>query len=156
MARTGRVADPAPTRGEREPVLIGGYGQGMAERSLGTRVVLIRHGESVVTVNRVVGGPLTCTGLSDLGRAQATRLRDRLADSGELVVDGGLTLYSSGYPRARETAEIIAPALRAEKVAVDEAFGEQDPGPDCDGLTYEEFIERHGRPQWDLNPYGVS
>lgn len=118
-------------------------------------MVLIRHGESVVTVNRVVGGPLSCVGLSDLGRQQAERLRDRLASTEELASQSPLTLYSSAYPRAQETAEIIAPALNVDKVVVEEGFGEQDPGPECDGLTFENFLERHGRPRWDHNPFGV-
>ena len=43
-----------------------------------TRLILVRHGESVATVNRVIGGPRTCAGLSELGRQQAERLRERL------------------------------------------------------------------------------
>ena len=49
-----------------------------------TRLVLIRHGESNTTVARVLGGPRTCSGLSELGRRQAERLRDRIAEAGEL------------------------------------------------------------------------
>ena len=75
---------------------------------LPTRFVLVRHGESVATVNRFIGGFRTCTGLSDLGRQQAERLRDRLARTGEVAGD---RLYASNFARARETAEIIAPAL---------------------------------------------
>ena len=44
-----------------------------------TRVILIRHGESNVTVQRILGGEKSCTGLSELGQQQATALRDRLA-----------------------------------------------------------------------------
>ena len=65
-----------------------------------TRVILIRHGESVVTVRRVLGGPRTCVGLSDLGKLQAEKLRDRLASTKEISAD---VLISSGYPRALET-----------------------------------------------------
>ena len=52
-----------------------------------TRIVLVRHGESNVTVQRVLGGPRTCSGLSDLGKLQAERLRDRLANTQELQCD---------------------------------------------------------------------
>jgi len=132
----------------------------MVERLAGTRVVLVRHGESQVTVNRVVGGLATCSGLSDLGRQQAARLHDRLARSGELADlaagDSGLTLYASSYPRAIETAEIIAPALGLGDVKIEPGFGEQDPGPDCDGMSFADFVERFGRPDWETNPYGVS
>ena len=107
-------------------------------------------------MGRIVGGMASCTGLSDLGRAQAERLRERLADGDGIAAPEGLYLYSSAYPRARETAEIIAPALGVDEVLIEPGFGEQDPGPDCDGLTFDEFIERHGRPDWESNPYGVS
>ena len=43
-----------------------------------TRIVLVRHGESLAQERRVVGGH-GCTGLSDLGVRQVEALRDRLA-----------------------------------------------------------------------------
>lgn len=132
----------------------------MVEWLPGTRVVLVRHGESNVTVARQVGGLATCSGLSDLGRLQAERLRDRLAATNELhhgpIDDAELTLYASSYPRAIETAEIIAPALGVSDLKIEPGFGEQDPGPENDGLLFSEFIERHGRPDWETNPYGQS
>ncbi len=114
-----------------------------------TRVVLVRHGESQATVNQVLGGPRSCTGLSDLGRLQAERLRDRLSQAGEITVDA---LYSSAYPRALETAEILRQAFEGMEITVDQGFGEHDPGPECDGLTYQEFVRRHGRPDWSADP----
>ena len=114
-----------------------------------TRIVLVRHGESIVTVNRVLGGPRTCSGLSELGKLQAARLRDRLAQTQELSID---VLMSSGFPRARETAEIIAPALSSLPINIDTNFGEHDPGPECDGLTFDEFVRRHGSPDWGADP----
>lgn len=128
----------------------------VVERTSGTRVVLVRHGESVVSVDRVVGGLNTCSGLSALGRQQAERLRDRLFATGELNIEGEFVLYASGYPRAIQTAETIAPALGGIEVRVEHGFGEQDPGPECDGLTFTEFLERHGRPDWETNPYGIT
>jgi probable phosphoglycerate mutase len=118
-----------------------------------TRVILVRHGESNVTVRRVVGGPRTCDGLSGLGVQQAERLRDRLAATGEIEATH---LVSSAYPRARQTAEIIAPALGVDAVVLDEGFGEHDPGPDCDGLTFEEFVDRFGMPDWESDPHAVT
>ena len=114
-----------------------------------TRVVLVRHGESQVTVDKILGGPRSCTGLSELGILQAQKLRDRLLATGEIKAD---LLYSSGYPRARETAEIIRPSLDDLPINVDLGFGEHDPGPECDGLTYDEFVRRHGRPDWGGDP----
>ncbi len=110
-----------------------------------TTLVLIRHGESNVTVNRVIGGYRTCSGLSDLGRRQADRLRDRLASTGELSPD---VLIASNFPRAIETAQAIAPALSALPVEIDANFGEHDPGPDIDGMTFAAYVERFGSPDW--------
>lgn len=117
-----------------------------------TRVILVRHGESNVTVRRVVGGPRTCDGLSDLGVEQAERLRARLADTGEIEAT---SLVSSAYPRARQTAEVIAGALGLD-VVVDPGFGEHDPGPDCDGMTFQEFVDRYGMPDWESDPHAET
>ena len=105
-----------------------------------TRFVLVRHGESTVTVNRVIGGPRTCSGLSPLGRQQALRLHDRWATAPEFEAD---VLIASQYPRAIETAHLINPALGGLEVVIDEGFGELNPGPECDGLTYADFLTRH-------------
>lgn len=112
-----------------------------------TRLILVRHGESKATVRRAIGGPRTCDGLSLLGREQAERLRDRLASTHEITADA---LYSSEYPRARETAEVIAPALGLP-VLIDAEWGEHDPGPESDGLTFEEFVARNGAPDWEAD-----
>jgi 2,3-bisphosphoglycerate-dependent phosphoglycerate mutase len=121
-----------------------------------TRLVLVRHGESQVTLRRIIGGQRSCTGLSDLGRRQVAALRDRLSRTGEIRAD---VLYASAYPRAIETAEIIAPALGVNgdglDVKVEPGFGEHDPGPDCDGLPFDEYVERFGRPDWESDPHAV-
>lgn len=70
-------------------------------------------------------------------------------------------LLSSHFPRARETAEIIAPALTPPgspllEVVVDDGFGEHDPGPDCDGMSFDEFVERHSVVPWRSDPFSVS
>jgi probable phosphoglycerate mutase len=64
-------------------------------------------------------------------------------------------LFASNFPRALETANIIAPAVGSLPVTVDSGWGEHDPGPDCDGMTYDEFIERFGMPRWDGDPHDV-
>jgi 2,3-bisphosphoglycerate-dependent phosphoglycerate mutase len=110
-----------------------------------TTLVLIRHGESNVTVNRVIGGYRTCSGLSDLGRRQAHRLRERLATTGELAAD---VLIASNFARAIETAEIIAHAFDDVAIDIDAGFGEHDPGPDIDGMTFAAYVERFGTPDW--------
>ncbi len=117
-----------------------------------TRLVLIRHGESRATIERFVGGPRSCTGLTDLGRLQAEALRNRLSAGHDLAATA---LFASNFPRALETANIIAPSIGALPVSVDSGWGEHDPGPDCDGMTYDEFIERFGVPRWDGDPHDV-
>ena len=114
--------------------------------SAATRIVLIRHGESQVTVDQVVGGHEGCTGLSDEGRAQARRLRDRLERTGELA--DAAALYASVMPRAIETAEIIAPAVGKGSLDIVQECGvcEIHPG-EGDGLTWAEFDARFGRPK---------
>jgi probable phosphoglycerate mutase len=110
-----------------------------------TTLVLVRHGESNVTVNRVIGGYRSCSGLSELGRRQADRLRERLATTQELTAD---VLISSNFRRALETAEAIAPAIGHPAIEVDPGFGEHDPGPEIDGMTFEFYVERFGMPDW--------
>ena len=118
-----------------------------------TRLIYVRHGESNTTVARTIGGPRTCSGLSPLGIAQSERLRDRWTRSSEFTVD---VVISSHYPRAIQTAEIFAEAFGSPKVVVDAGFGEHDPGPDCDGMQFAEFIETYGTAAWSDDPFGVS
>ncbi|MGI8683928.1 MAG: histidine phosphatase family protein [Acidimicrobiales bacterium] len=116
-----------------------------------SRIVLVRHGEAQCHVDQVVGGLNGCSGLSDLGRRQATALRDRLAASGELA--GADLLYASTLPRAIETAEILAPALGGLAVRQDEDLCELHPG-EADGITWEEFRDRYTWPGgWDTSFY---
>lgn len=114
-----------------------------------TRLVLIRHGESQVTVDGVVGGPKTCSGLSPEGRRQAGALRDRLARTAEVPAD---VLLSSTMPRARETAEIIAPALGGLEIEQVEDLEERRPG-DCDGMTWEAYREAYRPAGWTFSIY---
>jgi len=104
-----------------------------------TRLILVRHGESEVTVRRVIGGPRSCTGLSPLGVQQAERLRDRLAETGELAA--ATALFASEYPRAVETAEIIAPTLGLP-VERDVRFGEHDSRDPLGGCDVEARTQR--------------
>jgi len=105
----------------------------------GTRIVLIRHGESRAQELGILGGHTGCQGLSDTGRQQVELLRDRLSASGELAEASAL--YASVMPRAVETAEILAPALGALEVRPECDFCEGHPG-EADGLTWAELAER--------------
>ncbi|MFK7918804.1 MAG: histidine phosphatase family protein [Ilumatobacter sp.] len=118
-----------------------------------TIITLIRHGESEVTVDRVIGGVRTCRGLSPLGRQQAEALRDRLITHDELHAD---VLISSDFPRAIETAEIIRPGF-GERIGGGDIeqladFGEHDPGPRIDGMSFEAYVEEFGTPEWSGDP----
>ncbi len=89
----------------------------------------------------MIGGPRTCNGLSALGWQQAERLRDRWAEHPDIEPD---VVITSQYRRAFETAQIVVQAFGDLPIARDDAFGEHDPGPTCDGLTYRQFTERFG------------
>lgn len=116
-----------------------------------TRLVLIRHGQSQVQLDGIVGGSKGCRGLSASGVRQAEALRDRLARTGELA--GAHALLASGLPRARETAEIIAPAFDHLEVVVDDDLRELDPGEEADGITWEDFERRYRGEGFVWSPY---
>lgn len=118
-----------------------------------TRLIYVRHGESNTTVARVIGGPRSCSGLSPLGVQQAERLRDRWKSAPEFVPD---VIIASQFLRARQTAEIIAEAFGAPQVVVEDGFGEHDPGPECDGMTMDDFVDRYGTGAWEDDPFGVT
>lgn len=111
-----------------------------------TRLILVRHGESQVTVDRIIGGHRSCSGLSDLGRRQSERLRDRLAGTHEF---DNAVLFSSSFARAKETAEIIRLGMGEPDIHVDAGFGEHDPGPELDGIGFDEYVGRYGTPNWN-------
>lgn len=80
-------------------------------------------------------------------------LRARFEASGEIVAD---VLISSQFPRALETAEIVAPALGNLDIEELSGFGEHDPGEECDGITFDEFVRRYGEREWESDPFSVG
>ncbi len=112
-----------------------------------THLYLIRHGEAMSNISPVIGGQRGDTGLSPLGVRQAEALRERLA-TGDIPAE---VLICSTLTRARQTAEIIAPALGLPIIADDEVQ-ELRPGA-ADGLTLEEMAERYGLPDFEADPY---
>ena len=117
-----------------------------------TRVVLIRHGESVAQVESFIAGHDACRGLSDRGRQQVEALRDRLLVTGELEADVFLT---SLMQRAVETASILAPALGGAEALQECGFCEIHPG-EADGLTWDERDARYrAEPGWEWTPETV-
>jgi probable phosphoglycerate mutase len=98
-------------------------------------ILLARHGETEWNrIGRWQGR--TDIPLSDVGRAQALVLADRVRDCGIAAI------YASDLSRARETAEIVAKALGVSRLGFDPRLRERGFG--CfEGLTREECAERH-------------
>jgi len=112
-----------------------------------THLYLIRHGEALSAIKGLIGD----TGLSPLGILQAERLRDRLAATKEIEPD---VLIASTLPRARQTAEIVAPAFGALPLLLDDEIQELRPGL-ADGMTEEEYDKKYGFPDFTNNPFQV-
>jgi len=116
----------------------------------GSRLVLIRHGEAYCNARGVVGGPIGCGGLTELGRAQAGALCERLVKSREF--NDAVALYTSVLPRSIETARLIGPGLPEHLEAVEDCeLCELHPG-EADGLTWREMVDKFGGPDWDQDP----
>jgi broad specificity phosphatase PhoE len=113
----------------------------MNEPELLARFLLVRHGESQVMVDGVVGGMKTCTGLSDLGRRQAAALHDRFAAGAEAPID---VVFASPMPRARETTDIVLPALGDGLEVQTHPELEEFRLGEADGLTWEAVREEYG------------
>jgi hypothetical protein len=103
-----------------------------------TQLYLIRHGESIPNIEPIIGGMRGDAGLTDRGREQAHLLQQRLRTE-ELRAD---QLYASTLPRAWETADYVARALRLPVQPADELH-ELRPG-DADGMTVDEWQDRYG------------
>ena len=104
------------------------------------RLILVRHGDAHAGFHGVIGGETGCTGLTDLGRAQAAALCEHLTTSGRVRAD---VLLASTLPRAIETAEIIAPGLGLVIGAHERDLCEVFTG-EADGLTWAEYGTRYG------------
>ncbi|MBW8825588.1 MAG: histidine phosphatase family protein [Acidobacteria bacterium] len=113
-----------------------------------TRLLLIRHGESVAQQESFIAGHEGCRGLSERGRRQVEVLRDRLAATGELHADVFLT---SKMRRAIETAAILSPAVGGSAAIEQCDFCEIHPG-ETDGLTWAEFEARYRPDSWTWSP----
>ncbi len=124
-----------------------------------TNLYLIRHGQAVVNVEPIIGGMRGDTGLTELGVEQAGLLRDRLMDTGEIQPD---VVIVSTLPRARQTAEIIAPAFPGVPLLFDDAVQELRTGDEGDGLTIDVYKKRfgwvslHDEPLRPVDPNGES
>lgn len=113
-----------------------------------TQLYLIRHGEALTNVDGSVAGIQGDKGLTDRGRQQAERLRDRLAATGEIEAD---VFIASTLARARQTAEIIAPALNLP-IIEDDDVQELRVG-EADGMSHDEFLAVHGKADFRRAPF---
>ncbi|HEY0756441.1 MAG TPA: histidine phosphatase family protein [Ktedonobacteraceae bacterium] len=97
-----------------------------------THLYLIRHGEAATTS----ANPLEDPRLTALGTRQAERLRERLAATGEIRAN---VLIASTMLRARQTAEIIAPALGLPVLYDDQV--QEWRFPEDETLNVDEYVE---------------
>ena len=109
-----------------------------------TQLYLIRHGESMGALNGLVGDG----GLSPLGILQAQRLHARLAATKEIAAD---VLITSTFPRAVQTAEIIAPALGLVP-RLDDEIQELRSGV-AEDMSMEALRETFGVPDYERRPF---
>jgi probable phosphoglycerate mutase len=99
------------------------------------RIILIRHGETEWNREGRIQGYHGDSALTAAGRAQAQRLATRLG------AEGPAALHSSDSARARETAEPIAAALKAD-IAFDAMLRERNYG-EFEGWTYKDLEREH-------------
>lgn len=99
-----------------------------------TEIILIRHGETTWNRERRMQGQ-TDTPLSDIGRAQAEALGQRMAKHKFSA------LYSSDLSRAYETAAAVA-RVSGREIRRDPALRERTFGI-FEGLTYAEMAQRY-------------
>lgn len=99
-----------------------------------TELILIRHGETLWNRERRMQGQ-TDTPLSEIGRAQARALGERMARHAFSAI------YSSDLKRAWDTADAIAQlsghAIVSERRLRERTFGV------FEGLTYDEMTQRY-------------
>lgn len=137
------TARPAPPAEVADPVVdsqsasarLSGPGPGWTGAAgRPTRLLLLRHGQTELSVQRRYSGrgnpPLTA-----VGREQAARAAKMLAAKGDIAA-----IVTSPLGRARETAEAAGAALGIEVRVVD-GLTETDFG-DWEGLTFREAAER--------------
>ncbi len=108
------------------------------------RLLLIRHGASHHSDAGLIAMPRGCTGLTDAGVAQVGALARRLAATGEAA--DCAALLASPVRRARETADLLRPALPAGGVRHAPGLMELVPGV-ADGLTLARYRAAYG--DWD-------
>jgi 2,3-bisphosphoglycerate-dependent phosphoglycerate mutase len=111
-----------------------------------THLYLIRHGQAISAVEDTIAD----TGLSPLGIRQAERLRDRLAASHEIAAD---VLIASTFLRAKETAEIVAPALGLPIIFDDDLQEWRDGLTGDNSASVEEYLTEFNATPLEQQPF---
>ena len=131
-SRSGSVSADPPLA--RQTAAAGPAPGWLPDRGKGTTTLLLRHGETAMSVERRFAGrtdaPLTAS-----GRRQAAAAAARLAALGGIDM-----IVTSPLQRARRTAEAVAEATGAP-VTVDDGLVETDFG-EWEGLTFAEAMAR--------------
>jgi broad specificity phosphatase PhoE/ribonuclease HI len=122
----------APAKAVASQTTIGPGWSGV--RGTPTRLLLLRHGQTALSVERRYSGRGNPE-LTDLGRRQAATVARYLGERGGIAA-----VISSPLQRAHDTAAVAAKALGLD-VSVDDDLIETDFG-DWEGLTFAEAAER--------------
>lgn len=100
------------------------------------KVILIRHGQTAMNVERIIAGRGSNPGLTEEGIAQAHQAGKLLQEEFGLNIH---TLVSSGMLRTNQTAAILNQHLNIDKIHYDVALQEKDYGS-FEGKSMIEFI----------------
>jgi probable phosphoglycerate mutase len=117
-----------------------------------TRLVLLRHGQTELSVQRRYSGRGDDPPLTELGQRQAKAAAARLSRPGPLLSAPPAALVSSPLARAASTAAEVATALELS-VETEGELTEADFG-EWEGLTFAEAAERHPKAhrRWIADP----
>lgn len=133
-----RKLSPAKAEADvRAATAVAGSGWGPADMGAPATFVLLRHGETPLTPQkRFSGSGGTDPSLSAVGREQAERAAEALADRGTIQ-----HILASPLTRTRQTAAAVAERLGLD-VTVEDGLIETDFGA-WEGLTFGEVRERY-------------
>jgi len=104
------------------------------------QLTLVRHGDAHAGFTGPIGGETGCRGLTDLGRRQAERLRERLAIDDTIRPE---VVVTSRIPRAIETAGYVGEALGLSDIEQDCGWCEVHTG-DADGVDWVDYPSTFG------------
>jgi 2,3-bisphosphoglycerate-dependent phosphoglycerate mutase len=102
-----------------------------------TNLSVIRHAEAHCNVAGIVGGPRSCTGLTDRGKAQAGLLAEHLHRH---IGGRHVTVYSSPRRRVTETAEVTARPLDTPVTVLGD-LRDPDYGAATDGQSWQALTD---------------